>query len=47
VTDFFRWKVRRYLGRPGLLLLRIANPDKFPLALRTNFYVKARLRDRR
>jgi SAM-dependent methyltransferase len=44
VTDFFRWKVRRYLGTPGLVLLRVANPDSFPRALRTNFYVKARLR---
>ena len=44
VTDFFRWKVRRYLGSPGLLALRIANPDRFPLALRTNFYLKARRR---
>jgi SAM-dependent methyltransferase len=44
VTDFFRWKVRRYLGLPGLAALRVLNPDKFPLALRTNFYVKARLR---
>jgi SAM-dependent methyltransferase len=43
VTDFFRWKVRRYLGRPGLALLRVANPDRFPLVLRTNFYVRARL----
>ena len=43
VTDFFRWKVRRYLGTPGLVLLRVANPDTFPRALRTNFYVKARL----
>ncbi len=47
VTDFFKWKVRRYLGRPGLALLRIANPDAFPLALKTNFYVKARLRGSR
>jgi SAM-dependent methyltransferase len=45
VTDFFRWKVRRYLGPPGLALLRIANPDRFPRALRTNFYVRARRRD--
>jgi SAM-dependent methyltransferase len=43
VTDFFRWKVRRYLGWPGLALLRVANPDRFPLALKTNFYVKASL----
>ena len=44
VTDFFKWKVRRYLGAPGVMLLRIVNPDAFPQALRTNFYVKARLR---
>jgi SAM-dependent methyltransferase len=47
VTDFFKWKVRRYLGLPGLALLKIANPDRFPRALRTNFYVKARLRGSR
>jgi SAM-dependent methyltransferase len=47
VTDFFRWKVRRYLGPPGVLLLRLTNPDRFPLALRTNFYVKAHLPDSR
>jgi SAM-dependent methyltransferase len=41
VTDFFRRKIRRYLGPPGLLLLRIANPDRFPRPLRTNFYVQA------
>jgi SAM-dependent methyltransferase len=46
VTDFFRWKVRRYLGWPGLALLRVANPDRFPLALRTNFYVRGSLSDR-
>ena len=43
VTDFFRWKVRRYLGWPGLAMLKVVNPDKFPLALKTNFYVKASL----
>jgi SAM-dependent methyltransferase len=47
VTDFFKWKVRRYLGPAGIALLRVANPDRFPLALRTNFYVKACLRDTR
>ena len=46
VTDFFRWKVRRYLGWPGVALLRVANPDRFPLALRTNFYVRAGVRPR-
>jgi SAM-dependent methyltransferase len=44
VTEFFKWKVRRYLGRPGLALLKVANPDRFPQPLRTNFYVRARLR---
>jgi hypothetical protein len=28
---------------PGLAMLRVANPDKFPLALKTNFYVKVTL----
>jgi SAM-dependent methyltransferase len=41
VNDFFREKVRRYVGRAGLLALRVVNPDRFPLALRTNLYVKA------
>lgn len=45
VTDFFRWKVKRYLGWPGLMLLKVANPDRFPLALRTNFYVRCSLTD--
>lgn len=45
VTDFFRWKIRRYLGPPGLLLLKIVNPDRLPHPLRTNFYVKAVRRD--
>ena len=41
VTEFFRWKVRRYLGAPGVALLAVANPDRLPMPLRTNFYVKA------
>jgi SAM-dependent methyltransferase len=45
VTDFFRWKVRRYLGAPGLVLLSLFNPDRLPHPLRTNFYVKAQLKD--
>jgi SAM-dependent methyltransferase len=44
VTPFFRDKVRRYLGRAGLLLLRIVNPDRLPLPFRTNFYVRAHKR---
>ena len=41
VTPFFREKVRRYLGRAGLALLAVANPDRLPLRARTNFYVRA------
>ncbi len=44
VTAFFRDKVRRYLGRAGLLLLAVASPDRLPLPLRTNFYVRAQKR---
>jgi SAM-dependent methyltransferase len=43
VNQFFRQKVRRYLGWPGLAALAIANPDRLPLALRTNLYVAATL----
>jgi SAM-dependent methyltransferase len=42
VTPFFRDKVRRYMGPAGLLLLAIVNPDRLPMPLRTNFYVRAR-----
>jgi cyclopropane fatty-acyl-phospholipid synthase-like methyltransferase len=42
VNDFFRNKVRRYTGGAGLVALRIVNPDRLPLAWRTNFYVAAR-----
>jgi SAM-dependent methyltransferase len=41
VNDFFRAKMRRYAGRAGLLALRVINPDKLPLAWRTNLYVHA------
>jgi SAM-dependent methyltransferase len=42
VNDFFRRKVRRFMGPLGVRLLRVVNPDRFPLPLRTNFYVQAR-----
>ncbi len=44
VNDFFKTKVRSYLGRPGIAMLKIVNPDRLPLPLRTNFYVAARKR---
>jgi SAM-dependent methyltransferase len=43
VNDFFRDKVRRHLGGPGLAALRVFNPDRFPPRLRTNLYVAATL----
>jgi SAM-dependent methyltransferase len=41
VNAFFREKVRRHLGWPGLLLLSLANPDRLPVGWRTNVYVDA------
>ena len=43
VNGFFRDKVRRHLGWPGVAALRVLNPDRLPQALRTNFYVMASL----
>jgi SAM-dependent methyltransferase len=43
VNDFFRDKIRRFRGRFGLIMLKLLNPDKFPMPLRTNFYVQARM----
>jgi SAM-dependent methyltransferase len=45
VNAFFREKVKRYAGWPGTLALRAVNPDRLPLAWRTNFYVAARKLD--
>lgn len=44
VTEFFKRKVRRYLGAPGVMALKIVNPDKWPMPLRTNFYIEAVMR---
>ena len=41
VNAFFREKLRRYVGPAGPAVLRIANPDRWPLKFRTNFYVIA------
>jgi SAM-dependent methyltransferase len=41
VNDFFRRKVRRFTGPPGLLALRLVNIDRLPLSWRTNLYVHA------
>lgn len=45
VTDFFRSKLRHYVGAPAVWLLKVANPDRLPLRFRTNFYVGATRRD--
>lgn len=45
VTAFFRRKIRHYLGAPGVLFVKVINPDRLPLRLRTNFYVAATKRD--
>jgi hypothetical protein len=42
VTDFYRDKVRQHLGVAGALALRVLNPDRLPIRLRTNFFVRAR-----
>ncbi|WP_413163506.1 class I SAM-dependent methyltransferase [Capilliphycus salinus ALCB114379] len=42
VTDFFKVKVKTYLGGFGLASLKVVNPDRFPLYLRTNFYLTAK-----
>lgn len=38
VNDFFKLKVRKFLGLFGTVLIKIINPDKLPLFLRTNLY---------
>lgn len=41
VTKFFMNKIERYMGKFGLFLLKIINPDDLPMNLRTNFFIKA------
>ena len=41
VNAFFREKVRRHLGWAGVAALTLANPDRLPVAWRTNLYVEA------
>jgi SAM-dependent methyltransferase len=41
VNDFFRAKVRRHLGALGVRTVTAVNPDRLPLWLRTNLYVRA------
>lgn len=46
VNEFFRRKLRHYLGPAGPMLLAIFDPDRLPPRFRTNFYVEATKRDR-
>jgi SAM-dependent methyltransferase len=41
VNAFFKNKVRRHLGWPGIAALTLANPDRLPVTWRTNLYVQA------
>ena len=41
VNEYFRTKMRNYLGPLGPALLAVFNPDRFPMPLRTNFYARA------
>ncbi|MEL7035342.1 MAG: class I SAM-dependent methyltransferase [Cyanobacteria bacterium J06592_8] len=42
VTEFFKAKIKTYLGGLGLATLKLVNPDYLPLPLRTNFYLTAK-----
>jgi SAM-dependent methyltransferase len=42
VNEFFRAKVRQYVGGAGVMALAVLNPDRLPARLRTNLYVAAR-----
>jgi SAM-dependent methyltransferase len=44
VNDYFKQKMRIYVGPLAPALLAFLNPDKFPMYLRTNFYARAVLR---
>ena len=44
VNDYFKEKMRTYLGAVGPWLIGVFNPDHLPRPLRTNFYAVASLR---
>jgi len=45
VTDYFLKKIKMYLGKPGVMAVKVAQPDRWPMPMRTNFYIEATLRD--
>lgn len=46
VTEFLKEKINYYLGIFGLVILRVTNLDRLPRFLRTNFYIKARKKEK-
>lgn len=44
VNKYFKEKIKRYLGNFGLFLIKIINPDKMPISLKTNFYIITKLK---
>ena len=38
VNEFFKTKIKKFLSNFGLVMIKIINPDKLPLFLRTNLY---------
>lgn len=44
VNDFYRQKLRRYIGVAAPALLAVVSPDRWPMPLKTNFFVVARRR---
>ena len=43
VNDYFFAKIRHLFGSAGVALVKLVNPDRLPLYMRTNFYVAAAL----
>ncbi len=41
VTPYFLEKIEKYFGKPGLLMVRLLQPDRWPIWLKTNFYLAA------
>jgi SAM-dependent methyltransferase len=41
VNEYFKTKMRTYMGKLGPALLTVMNPDRFPMFMRTNFYARA------
>jgi hypothetical protein len=42
VNNYFKTKIKKYLGFFGIFLIKFINIDKLPLYLKTNFYIVAK-----